>query len=72
VHITKKEYVLLIYSFLYFNLLFITRSSNRTLSVYDVEKLGEPLSTEILDISPAILVIQYDEGTSTVFLTGRV
>lgn len=50
----------------------LNRNSSRTVSVYDVENLGNPLHTEKLDISPAILVTHFDEGTSTVFLTGRV
>jgi hypothetical protein len=40
--------------------------------VYDVGKLGEPLHIDVLEVNPAILIPHYDEGTSTVFLTGRV
>ena len=51
---------------------FSYRSSFRQLLVYSVENLGSPLHTHNLDNSPAILIPYYDEGTSTVFLTGRV
>lgn len=47
------------------------KTSARTVSVYDVGKLGEPLYIDVLEVNPAILILHYDEGTSTVFLTGR-
>ncbi|XP_053400007.1 coronin-7-like [Mercenaria mercenaria] len=47
------------------------KNSARLISVYDANNLGKPIHTEILDINPAILIPHYDEGTSTVFLTGR-
>ncbi|KAH3837926.1 hypothetical protein DPMN_111329, partial [Dreissena polymorpha] len=51
--------------------LVVLRDSRRQLLVYSVGKLGNPLYEETLDVSPSILVPHYDEGTRTVFLTGR-
>lgn len=47
------------------------RQSFRTLSIYDASNPSKALYSEQLDVSPSILVPHYDEGTSTVFLTGR-
>lgn len=45
-------------------------TSLRTVSVYNVADL-EQLYVSQLDVSPSILIPEYDEGTSTLFLTGR-
>ena len=48
------------------------RVSVRILSIYSVADLGDPLNTAELNVVPSILIPHYDEGTSTLFLTGRV
>ena len=52
--------------------LIINRMSVRQLQVYSVESPGSALYSLPLDNSPSILIPYYDEGTSTMFLTGRV
>ncbi|KAL4230650.1 Coronin-7 [Mactra antiquata] len=47
------------------------KSSQRLLSIYSVEKLDKALYSFELEVSPAVLVPKYDEGTNTIFLTGR-
>ena len=47
-----------------------TRQSERTLSVYRTEDLKK-VSSETLNVSPAILIPFYDEDSSTLFLQGK-
>lgn len=57
---------------IYMNLLYFSyRVSERQISVYKVSNLSAPLNTVGLDVSPAILMIYYDEDSSTLFLTGK-
>ena len=51
---------------------FLFRQSGRTLYLYDVNDITETIADHTVDISPAILIPDYDEDSSTVFLTGRV
>lgn len=46
--------------------------SERQISVFKADDLGEALNTVGLDVSPAILIPFYDEDSSTLFLTGKV
>ena len=48
------------------------RSSVRQIAVYNPKDLSRQLAKVDIDTSPAILVPFYDEGSSTIFLTGRV
>eukprot|EP00794_Sanderia_malayensis_P007608 gene7608-8448_t len=48
-----------------------TKGSKRCINVYDSKKLDECLGKEELQTSPAILMLFYDEDSSTVFATGR-
>ncbi|XP_064489724.1 coronin-7-like [Ornithodoros turicata] len=45
--------------------------SERQVSLYDASDLSAPLTTEGIDVSPAILIPFYDEDSSTLFLTGK-
>lgn len=45
--------------------------SERQISVYKANDLGNPLNTVGLDVSPAILIPFYDEDSSTLFCTGK-
>ncbi|KAL3188432.1 hypothetical protein MRX96_003412 [Rhipicephalus microplus] len=45
--------------------------SERQVSLYDSQSLSAPLTTEGIDVSPAILIPFYDEDSSTLFLTGK-
>ena len=47
-----------------------TRQSERTLTVYRTEDLKK-VSSETLNVSPAILIPFYDEDSSTLFLQGK-
>ena len=47
-----------------------TKQSERTLSVYRTEDLKK-VSSETLNVSPAILIPFYDEDSSTLFLQGK-
>ncbi|KAL1438135.1 hypothetical protein MTO96_048226 [Rhipicephalus appendiculatus] len=45
--------------------------SERQVSLYDSKLLSAPLTTEGIDVSPAILIPFYDEDSSTLFLSGK-
>ncbi|GJQ82345.1 hypothetical protein Trydic_g416 [Trypoxylus dichotomus] len=45
--------------------------SERQISVFKADDLGEPLHTFGLDVSPAILIPFYDDDSSTLFVTGK-
>ncbi|XP_064481364.1 coronin-7-like isoform X2 [Ornithodoros turicata] len=45
--------------------------SERQVSLYEVRDISSPLTTEGIDVSPAILIPFYDEDSSTLFLTGK-
>ncbi|XP_037506962.1 coronin-7-like [Rhipicephalus sanguineus] len=45
--------------------------SERQVSLYDGKLLSAPLTTEGIDVSPAILIPFYDEDSSTLFLSGK-
>ncbi|XP_075733806.1 coronin-7 isoform X3 [Rhipicephalus microplus] len=45
--------------------------SERQVSLYDSRLLSAPLTTEGIDVSPAILIPFYDEDSSTLFLSGK-
>ncbi|XP_044747704.1 coronin-7 isoform X2 [Coccinella septempunctata] len=45
--------------------------SQRLISLYKVDDLGNPLQTIVSDVSPSILIPFYDEDSSTLFLTGK-
>lgn len=49
-----------------------TRSSNRSISVYDHRNLSEVLSTVEMDMAPATLIPFYDEDSSVLFLSAKV
>ena len=51
---------------------FLHRASSRLLSIYSVDELDSSLHTVVLGHAPSIFIPYYDEGTSTLFLTGRV
>jgi hypothetical protein len=56
------------------NFLFTTgfsRSNERQLSVWDLNKLDKPLSTMNIDSSNGVMFIYYDEGTKMVYLVGK-
>ncbi|XP_013771927.1 coronin-7-like [Limulus polyphemus] len=48
-----------------------SKISERQISVYDSTDLSSPLTTEGIDVSPAILIPFYDENSSSLFLSGR-
>jgi coronin-7 len=48
-----------------------SRVSERQIIVYSSKDISEPLATEGIDVNPAILVPFYDEGSSTLFVTGK-
>ena len=50
----------------------LTRSSNRTISVYDHRNVSEVLSTVEINVAPATLIPFYDEDSSVVFLSAKV
>ena len=50
----------------------LTRSSNRTISVYDHRNLSEVLSTVEINVAPATLIPFYDEDSSVIFLSAKV
>ena len=50
----------------------LTRSSNRTISVYDHCNLSEVLSTVEINVAPATLIPFYDEDSSVIFLFAKV
>ncbi|CAN8006476.1 unnamed protein product, partial [Ixodes hexagonus] len=45
--------------------------SERQVSLYDAKALSAPVTTEGIDVSPAILIPFYDEDSSTLFLSGK-
>lgn len=45
--------------------------SERQVSLYDAKSLSAPVTTEGIDVSPAILIPFYDEDSSTLFLSGK-
>lgn len=45
--------------------------SERQVSLYDAKSLAAPVTTEGIDVSPAILIPFYDEDSSTLFLSGK-
>ena len=50
-----------------------SKQSQREVMVFKVGKESiEKLHTEILDVSPSILIPHYDEDSSTLFLTSKV
>ena len=50
----------------------LTRSSNRTISVYDHRNLSEVSSTVEINVAPATLIPFYDEDSSVIFLSAKV
>lgn len=48
-----------------------SKVSERQISLYNSNDLSEPITTEGIDVNPSILIPFYDEGSSTLFLTGR-
>lgn len=51
---------------------YLSRVSERQISIYKATDLSAPINTVGLDVSPAILIPFYDEDSSTLFLTGKV
>ena len=51
---------------------FFTRSSNRTISVYDHRNVSEVLSSVEINVAPATLIPFYDEDSSVIFLSAKV
>lgn len=48
-----------------------SKVSERQIILYSKDDLSEPLATEGINVNPSILVPFYDEGSSTLFLTGK-
>ena len=49
-----------------------SKQSQREVMVFKVGAQVEKLHTEVLDVSPSILIPHYDEDSSTLFLTSKV
>ncbi|KAK3749981.1 hypothetical protein QZH41_007301 [Actinostola sp. cb2023] len=47
------------------------RTSGRTVIVYDVKNLSQPLESVTLEVAPSILIPYYDEDTGVVMLSGK-
>ena len=52
--------------------LLLFRGSQREIKVFEANNLSKPIATQVIDVSPSVLVPYYDEDTSVLFLWGRV
>jgi len=51
---------------------FVFRGSQREIKVFEANNLSKSIATQVIDVSPSVLVPYYDEDTSVLFLWGRV